>query len=367
MKLLRFLPLMIIALLAGLTSCNEELDFTGTSVQSPVIYCLLNANDSVHYVKITRTFSGANNAQEVAQIADSSYFNTVEVKIQEVIANQVTRTWILDDTLITTKDPGAFYAPDQRLYYFKTTPGAPLASNATYKFTAKVNNGEFTVTGETAMVTGVNITNPTSLGAYGFMTTSNGQLIYSNQSIKVTNGNARIIDARLTVYFNEYFNGNPIEKSFVWKIGELNGDEIQGTYSTFLANGQTFFTLIKQNITDDPTITRRELTRMNLAVTGGSDELSKYILVNQPSSSLAQNKPSYTNLTCSDGRPAIGIFSSRNAVYQEKIKWINTPPYARAIDKNSTIELCTGPITGGYLFCSDHPNDIAAGESYICQ
>ncbi|MEY3270361.1 MAG: hypothetical protein RIS89_460, partial [Bacteroidota bacterium] len=42
--------------------------------------------------------------------------------------------------------------------------------------------------------------------------------------------------------------------------------------------------------------------------------------------------------------------------------------YIRAIDKKSTRELCNGPITGFYLFCSNHPGDNVVGqeESFAC-
>lgn len=367
MKLLRFFPFIAFAFVLGLTSCNEDIDFTGDSVQCPVVYCLLNETDTIHYVKITRTFSGSNNAIEVAQIADSSYYDQVEVKVEEFISNQLTRTWILDDTVITNKEPGAFYSPDQKLYYFKTT-GTPLNSNATYKFTANVNNGEFTVKGETKMVTDVGINSPTSLNSLVFMSSVGGVMKYSGTNVKVAPGNAQILDTRMTIYLKEYFAGVPVEKSFVWKLGELNGDEIPSSgAATFVGNGQHFYQLIAANVTNDATITKRQLSKIVITVTGGTSELSKYILVNQPSSSLAQNKPTYTNLTTSDGRPAIGLFSSRTALIQTKVAWASTQPYIRAIDKNSTIELCTGSITGQLLFCSDHPADIAAGESFICQ
>ena len=94
------------------------------------------------------------------------------------------------------------------------------------------------------------------------------------------------------------------------------------------------------------------------------------MLVNQPSSSLAQNKPTYTNLTVSENdKNVIGIFSSRQTVKSFK-PFYTTPQqaYIRAIDKNSTRELCIGPFTGLYLFCSNHPGDNIVGseESFAC-
>ena len=99
-------------------------------------------------------------------------------------------------------------------------------------------------------------------------------------------------------------------------------------------------------------------------------ELFNYISVNKPSSSLAQSKPSYTNLSVTNGKRVVGIFSSRQTV--KIFKPFYTSPqqaYIRAIDKKSTRELCQGPITGTYLFCSNHPGDnvVNQEESYACQ
>lgn len=350
------------------TSCEEDINFGGETIQTPVVFCLLNQVDTVHYLKLTRTFSGDNNAVETALIADSSYFQQATVKISERVNNTILRSWILSDTVLTNKEPGVFYSPEQMVYYFTTTTNNPLRTDAKYLLDISVNNGEFNITAETELVDNISITSPGGFSSFLFMTTSNGVPTYANSQVKLGTGNAKILDARLRVYIDEYYNNNPtpVQTSFEWRLGELNGDQIQGNTASFPAGGQTFYTLVRDNCTNDPAITKRQLNKIVLVATGGTDALSKYILVNQPSSSLAQSKPTYTNLVCSDGRPVIGLFSARNTIELTKIKWENFLPYPRCIDKNSMRELCIGSLTGNLLFCSDHPADITAGESWIC-
>jgi hypothetical protein len=110
--------------------------------------------------------------------------------------------------------------------------------------------------------------------------------------------------------------------------------------------------------------------RARNTITGGAEEFYNYITVNKPSSGLAQSKPSYTNLSVTNGKRVVGIFSSRQTL--KIFKPFYTSPqqaYIRAIDKKSTRELCQGPITGTYLFCSNHPGDniVNQEESYACQ
>lgn len=388
MRFLQFsLCSIILTSLVLISSCEDDIDFAGDHVETPVLFGLLDKSDSLHYVKITRTFGGSNNALEVAQIEDSSYFQDVDIKIEEWASlppNNVftkVRTWTLRDTVLTTKVPGAFYSPNQKVYYFKTEVhnsvnppaiGDPnlnvaLKEAATYRIIATINGGQIVVNGETQLVTGMTITQPSSNGNYAFVKTVNGVKQYNSLSVKGNNGNAKVIDARIQFFFNEYFNGVPVQKSFTWKVGELNGDQLTGSTSNFIASGETFYTLVKNNCTNDPTITKREMTSIRLTMTGGADQLSKYILVNQPSSSLAQNKPSFTNLSRTDGGPVIGVFSSRMTIKQEKLKFNPSLPNQRALDYLSIKELCSGPITGLLLFCSDNPIDINNGESWACQ
>jgi hypothetical protein len=376
MKLLQRSLFPLVALLVlGLSSCNEEIDFAGSASEAPVLYCLLDQADSIHYVKLTRAFAGNNNAVEVAQIADSNYYNDVSIKVEQWAGSDKLDEWTLSDTVITGKDPGAFYNPDQKVYYFKeknlkydsliVTPNGSKNVVLTYKLIATVNDGDgFTVTAETNLVNGGAITSPSYLGAYNFVSVNNGSTNYLQQLIRVNPGTAEIVETRLQVYFDEYFAGVPVEKSFTWKLGNMTSESFTSLGASFKANGETFYNLIKQNATNDPTITKRVLKKIRLYATCGTNDLSKYIIVNQPSSSIAQNKPTFTNLSTSDGRPVIGIFSARNTVFQEKVNYVPTAPSIRGLDKNSMRELCTGPITFNLLFCSEHITDQA--ESWYC-
>lgn len=384
---MRFLQFSLYAILlasaALVSSCKDDIDFAGDHVETPVLFGLLDKSDSLHYVKLTRTFGGSNNSIDVALIEDSSYFPSAEIVIEEWASlppNNVytkIRSWILRDTVLTNKVPGAFYSPNQKVYYFQTqafstlnppvlgdqNPTVALKDDATYKLIATINGGQIVVNSETKLVNGLGVTSPSPNGSYSFVKTVNGVKQYNASSVKATNGNAKVVDARIQFFFDEYFNGSPVRKSFTWKIGELNGDQLSGSSSSFSANGETFYELVKQNCTNDATITKRKMTSMRLIITGGSEDLSKYILVNQPSSSLAQNKPTFTNLKRTDGGPVIGIFSSRMTAKQDKL----SSSVIRVVDYLSMKELCSGPITGLLLFCSDNQTDINNGESWACQ
>ena len=376
----RFLSILFFAALF-LQSCSEDVKLTGDFKETAVVYGLLDQADSLHYVKITRAFIGPGNALEIAQIADSSYFDQVDATITEVINGSITRTWELKDTLVQDKDTnGYFYGPEQKVYYFKTLPtGAneviqtstdPLKTSlkptATYRFKANINDGEFEVSGETNLVRG--ITTVSSSQNYTFKFANNpGEYLSSGLAVSNT-GNSFVVNGQLDVAYNEYFAGVPYTKSYNWKIGEK---EVSTNSScTFSVSGRSFYDLMKLHLTEDAQVEKRTLKGIYITITGGAEELFNYMSVNKPSSSLAQSKPSYTNLSVTNGKRVIGIFSSRQTV--KIFKPFYTSPqqaYIRAIDKKSTRELCQGPITGTYLFCSNHPGDnvVNQEESYACQ
>jgi hypothetical protein len=356
MKAFRLFPVVGLFLSLILVSCKEDIDFAGDHVNTAIVYGLLDQHDTIHYIKITRAFGGGNNSLEVAQIADSSYFESVVATIKETGVSGP-RTWELRDTVITGKASGVFYGPEQKLYYFK----AVLDPAATYNLDVNINNGAFHVTGETKLVTGFAMTAPASNSAFTF---ANSQGELKSTRIAFSQGTAETVDGRIEVFFDEYFNGIAQEKSFIWKLGELTGNDIPSSNPGFNAPGATFYDLIRQNATDDETINKRVFKKFRITLTGGSSDLTKYILVNQPTNSLAQSKPTFTNLTATNDAKVIGVFSSRLTFVQERLKFNPNQTNLRAIDFPSLRYLSEGPVTGGLQFCSDNPND--ASQSFYC-
>lgn len=371
----------ILISLAFLSSCNEKIDYKGAFKETVVVYGLLDHADSMHYIKVNRAFIGPGNALDIAQIPDSNYFNDVEVKVTEYLDGNLSRTWILKDTILNTKDTnGVFYAPEEKVYYFKTLPTginesiqtsidpqqSSLNKFGVYKLSVIVDGGKYTVTGETELVHG--ITSPATSQNFTFKFADDPGEYISTGVTASNSGNSYILNANLDVEFYEYEGTNSTVNTFNWQLGEA--DVLPNSSKTFSALGATFYDLINANATSNSSIDKRTFKGIWVTFTGGAEELYNYITVNRPSSSLAQSKPTYTNLSVSDGGNVIGIFSSRQTL--RVFKPFYTSPqqaYIRAIDKKSTRELCQGPKTGFLLFCSNHPGDNVVGqeEAFACQ
>ncbi|MBL1281023.1 MAG: hypothetical protein COA33_012155 [Fluviicola sp.] len=357
--LVGFLAFTIILL--SFSSCKEDIELTGGFTETAVVYGLLDQSDSLHLIKITRAFIGPGDALVFATIPDSNYFTSVTGTVTEFINGTPARVFNLKDTMVLNKDPnGVFYAPEQKLYYFETNPSTPLLGNAEYRLNLSINNGAFEVNGSTMVVDGMSEDISGKNQPYRFMQ-SNGD--YQTTLVKVQSGNSYQINTKLTIEFTEWVGTTPTVKSFKWNLGEKQTSP--GGSESFSAVGQSFYELMRSNCTSDPTITKRTFNSITTTVTGGAEDLYNYILVNEPSSSLAQNKPTFTNLTASKGHPVVGIFSSRQTLTVKKyfIDPLGTQ-FVRVLNVLSTEELCTGLITGSYLFCSDNTADNA--QSWYC-
>lgn len=360
MKKLSVIAVMFLFSLLTFWSCKTDFSVNGDYQITPIIYGLLDQNESYHYFRINKTFLGDGNALDFAKVPDSSYFESVNAKISEVINGNVTRTWLLRDTILHNKSTsGVFYAPDQKLYYFKTTPDAPdfpttpnpdrLQEDAIYKLEAILNDGAYKVTASTKLVADVICNPPSNFSFYN----ENSAVSFKNPVVEWTLGNAQVYNVTLNFHFNEYIGGVATNKNVPWQLQEISRDDLSGNNASVSAQGKQFYNLIASQIDQNPAVEKRSIDYFEVVITAGLEDVETYMLANKPSSSLAQSKPSFTNI-----EGGIGLFSARTVV-KKKIHFIDPylPCNRRGMDQKSTRYLCTGPITGTLKFCSNNPQD----------
>lgn len=366
-KIFSFIALTLVLL----TSCNDKIDMLGGGQESAVVIGLLDIAESVHYVKVTRTFigDGIQSSLDIAQIADSSYFDDVEVKIQEVLANGSSgRLFTLHDTIIQNKQDGVFYGPEQKVYVFYTNPSSPLLSDATYKLTVSVDGGRMVVTGETPIVSGITLGSWANQNAYIKLTGSGNELgVFANQSITISNvGTSYRLNGKARFDYREYAIGmtDSTDKSITFNFGEANVQPGFNSQHSFIFMGDIFYQTLKNQIPVSNAVEKRVFLGFNFSITGASRELVDYIDLNKPASSLAQNKPHATNLKVTEGYKVIGVFASRTTINAYKSA-TGMSPMIQGLDKKSRRELCVGPLTGLLGFCSDHQTDNSS-ETWGC-
>lgn len=347
-RILSMKYLVISILILSIVGCKTDFSVNGEYEERAVVHFLLDQGQEYHFLKLNKTFLGDGNANDFAMIADSSDFNNVDAVVEEFKNGSVIRSWTLQDTIIENKNPGAFYHPNQKLYFFYAND---LDEEALYRLKIDVENGKHIITGQTELVKEVSINVPSQITQIGFAEANVPLNGYRSQQIRFTKGTGAIFNAQMDFsYVEQTASGNEL-KTINWNLSDISAAEITTTTGNISAQGEFFYQLVRDNVpVADASIIRRYVQSFEVRVTAGSEDLYTYMLVNQPTSSIAQNKPEYSNV---DG--AIGIFSSRVTVTLFKTAFL--PPNTRALSTNSTRELCEGQYTYDRGFCSPIPND----------
>lgn len=67
---------------AILVSCETDFVTETTGPTMPVVYSIIDPQDSIHYLRLSKTFKGGNNAYESALVSDSIAFSDAKVKLE---------------------------------------------------------------------------------------------------------------------------------------------------------------------------------------------------------------------------------------------------------------------------------------------
>ncbi len=342
----------------GFSSCNEKIDINADYDVTPVIFGLLDHHDSIHYVKITKTFLGEGNNYDFAKVPDSSYFTNVEAKVIELLDGEKTgREWMLKDSTINTKKDGIFYNPEQRVYVFYEKN---LLEDHEYKLEAILNEGQYMVDATTALINGFKynspITNPNYFFTFGNKNGSN--INYQTRFVNYSEGfNGLGYQTRLIIKIKEKFiDGSEEIKEIVWSAETNNGKDVNDvkpdnpqSSESISFSGQEFFNVIAGNIDENPDVDSRQFVSIDIVTEVGHSELMKYIDVSKPNSGIAQSVQLYTNIN-----GGLGLFSSRHIARKNNV----------GISPSTIQVLCQVAPTNTLKFCSTDPSHI--GELFYC-
>lgn len=346
----------VIAIIAvAFLSCSTELDINGNKKEVMIVYGILDASTKTQYIKINRAFLGEGNALEYAQIPDSTlypYLLNVTLDVLNSNGQSVLSAPLAADTVNIWKDGGVFFSGYQTYYRFDfkdyvntlatintfTHDTTWLKSELTYRLTI------------TDPVTG-NIYESEAPGISTFYlekpSPSATTISFSTEGTKNVEfnsvANGKLYEIKYLFHYYEVYDSNPgdtIEKVNEWTLGSvtsvatLGGENLNIPYSNW-----DFFYLLGQRLEARDDVTRFP-GYVYISCTVGAEDLNTYIDVNQPSNSIIQERPSFSNIT-----NGIGLFSS---------KFIYTKSFRL---HDNTVELLkTGQYTSDLNFESYWPN-----------
>jgi|SRR5690554_4387018 len=336
--------------LIAFTACKTEFSVNGEYEERAIVHFLLDQGKEHHFLKLNKTFLKEGDAYQFAKESDLHYFDNVVAVVEEIKNGSKIREWTLQDTIIHNKKEGVFYGPEQKLYFFKAND---LDENAIYRLKIDIDNGNHLVSGQTELVKGVSIKSPLPNQLFNFYDNTG----YKSTPITFNAGNAGTYKVQIKFSYEEFEGSSTSIQSVLWNLGEIHRVDMPSSTSSMFANGEVFYEYLAARIPVKPEVSKRVVEKMEIILTAGSNDLQTYILTTAPSSTLAQNKPVYSNV-----EGALGIFSSRVTAVQEKPSPGSLSE--RALSQHSLRELCTGAYTYQLGFCSDLTADL--NEPFSC-
>lgn len=346
--------------LVGIQSCKNEVEVFANEKDVTVIYGLLSASDAVHQIKVNRVFQGTEAVDVLANDPELSEYENIDVSLLELQDNgfsgiDTLNRWSFQEALITNKDSGVFYYPNQKIYELEQQ----LNSNYLYAVQVDKLDGSAIVESTTEMLTVIDddmLTKPAGLLSPGpGLGLANTQLIdgefeilpIEEISLEVTvPTNGKVVDVYLDFSYQERdldFNlGDTITISYY--IGQEVVTQVPTAQDIeeieLELNPTAFYNFIAgkvPEVVDGEDIFQRQPLDIPLTfrfVSGGI-EFNTYLEVASPSTSLLETKPEYTNII-----NGVGLWSCRSLNSQ-----------LSKMSEKSIEYLVNGEITSGRRFC----------------
>lgn len=315
-------------------SCKNKLNILAPYKELVSVYAILNPQEQYQFIRINKVFAGEGNAYDMAQQKDSVNFPAGQLQVTlkrkvngtyaPVVLSSSATEWFLRDTVIYTSS-GTFNK-EQRYYY----TSEKIYPNGTYELYIKDTKSNITFTASTNMIDSVKpgYTQPLAPPYYPVTPNPGNPPYYyldlSNLTVSrdvrfKSEPNAYMYEMYIRMhYLDSMLNGSVIPKYVDTKYTPifsttLNGSEdMKFTYtSNQLLNSIYLYILNNDN---DPDILFRRIIKFDYIIYAASYDYYVFLQSNMPSSSVAQDKPIYSNI--SNG--AVGIFAARSRIHVSK-------------------------------------------------
>lgn len=332
-------------------SCKNDVEIFAPQSDVTLVYGLLNADDTIHQIKINKVFQGEDAVDKLAKDPSLSEYENLKAVLFELNSDgfgkyDTTNQWTLTEKTITNKDSGYFYYPNQKIYELE----AKLDNTKEYAVWIDKLDGSKIVESKTELIkpTGDIIIRPLGLTFLGLsLADDNGPLDKVLLEMKMPI-NGKVMDVFLDFSWkDEYQDGstsglNTIQyKVGTYVVSKIPIDANDNIQVTAELNPTSFYEFIAAKVPVVPqgsNIKQRvpEDEPLNFRFVVGGNEFNTYLEVASPSTSILETKPEYTNV-----ENGVGIFSCRT--FQNKVA---------KMSKKSIVYLVDGEITAGRKFCN---------------
>lgn len=351
-----------------LSSCKNDLDVLAPGEESVSVYGILNPNQSVQNIRINKVYLTDGDALAAGQNNETINYGAGELRVSlqrfltgsttptlTTVGNPTKKEIILTETVVTTA--GGSFNDQQRIW--QTTD--KLYNSGEYKLTIKnINTGkEFTAQAVVVdsvrpnsvkpfiyhptlypmhgnyVVTGSPVTQQVAYIDYSNLTCNTPQFIKFKSIV-----NAKLYSVVMRFHYIDSLVGGGIVNSYAdytfpnqKSTGITGGEDMEVSFCP-----NDFYVVIGSEMQkkSSANIKNRRSHYMEYIVMAGAETLNTFLQVNEPSTSIAQDKPYYTNIN-----GGVGVFSASSRSIITHDLWNDF------IDK-----IACHPSTNPYGFCN---------------
>jgi hypothetical protein len=286
-------------------SCTTDFETTAPWKETMVVYGLLDPNDSVQYIRISKAFLGEGNAYVMAGEEDSLYYGDVlDVKIERWQNGtwRETHTLVRIDTI--PKDlNGTFAAPKMILYADPVRLDTNLNENV-YKLIITNRESGLVVTASTQNIEFFPVLSPTrtyEANLTGYVPSLSWRINPSER------GKIYGITQFINYIETDTVTGVSVSKSVEWYLADKLTTGNTTSVISFPFAKNDFYRLLGASIVDRPNIKRTMAAHpLDVYITAGTEELYTYMQVTQQNTGIVQDKPLYSNI-----ENGVGLFTCR--------------------------------------------------------
>ncbi|MCX7728424.1 MAG: hypothetical protein N2203_03030 [Bacteroidia bacterium] len=315
-------------------SCKNKLNILAPYKELVSVYAILNPQEQYQYIRINKVFAGEGNAYNMAQQKDSINFPAGQLQVSlkrkvngtyAPVCMSLTATELfLRDTVLYTST-GTFNN-EQRFYY----TDKKIYPSGTYELYIKDTKSNVTFTASTTMIDSVKpgLIQPLAPPYYPVPPNpSNPPYYYLDLSNLTINRDVRFKSETGAFMYEMYvrmhyvdsmLNGSTVAKYVDNKYTPIFSTTLSGNEDmkyTYTSNQllSSFYLSILNN-DNDPNILFRRIIKFDYIIYAANYDYYVFLQSNVPSSSVAQDKPIYSNI--SNG--AVGIFAARSRIHVSK-------------------------------------------------
>lgn len=328
--------ILILMILGGFISCRNDLVVMAPYKDIPVVYCILNPKDSMHYLRLEKSFLGADNAYEMAQVTDSIYYKDAIVTLERWADGAMKEQLLMVRKQNPARDSGIFTHDPNYLYQSSSV----VKGNSEYKLKINIPSTGAEITATTHTVNDFKVVKPEAFKRnLPFSSYDNYQAVEW-----ISAPYTRIYNLIIRFHYLEVQNQDTAHLTADWNIGHYvsqygNGGELMKAEIL----QRNFYKWLGNKLDKPPTSIHRlaDKKAIDFIFVVGGEELYTYMEIYKEDTGILKEKPVFTNII-----NGIGLFASR---FQQTVA-------GKSLSEHSIDSLAYGIYTKGLRF-ADSQND----------